>query len=70
MRCLQCQIGNHDNCLYDYFDIGMMCLCNCWECTEADKGAAGDRHIERRKKSAEAFRKKIDARKSQEGRKP
>lgn len=64
MRCLQCQFGNHDNCLSEYFDISMMMGCACWECTEAQKGAAGDRLVERKKKAAEAFRKKIELRKA------
>lgn len=43
MRCLQCQIGNHDNCLHAFFDIGQMVPCCCWECTDAQKAAAKQR---------------------------
>lgn len=50
MRCFQCQIGNHDNCLWsmvtDWLERGE---CLCHECTDADKAAAKKRDDERRK---------------------
>lgn len=59
MRCFQCQIGNHDNCLEMVFDIGQRWDCGCWECTDADKAAAKDRGDKRRAESWKAMKEKL-----------
>lgn len=59
MRCLQCQIGNHDNCLYTIPGYRHSDLCLCWECGEADKVGAKARWEKRRAEYTEELRERL-----------
>jgi len=66
MRCFQCQIGNHDNCLATVFDMGQRWDCSCWECTDADKAAAKVRDEKRKVESWVRLKEKIAQKKKEQ----
>lgn len=57
MRCLPCQVGNHDGCQHQYLDDDANELdCLCEQCSAEQEIAARGRWLKRRREAGNRFR--------------